>query len=104
MDDLRDYRFFASDMLHPSPLALEYIYTRFADAYLDSSSPSLLLRKDLEILRRKLFHRPFDETSPAHQMFLKQQMVKMEGLQATSPHLDFEVERAVVRKGLVEGE
>jgi len=37
-------------------------------------------------------------------MFLKQQMVKMEGLQATSPHLDFEVERAVVRKGLVEGE
>ena len=102
MDDLRDYRFFASDMLHPSPLALEYIYTRFADAYLDSSSPSLLLRKDLEALRRNLLHRPFDETSPAHQVFLKQQLMTMEGLQAAWPHLDFEAERAVVRKGLVE--
>jgi hypothetical protein len=102
MDDLRDYRFYASDMIHPSTLALEYIYSRFADAYLDFSPPSLLLRKDLEALRRNLQHRPFDETSPAHQLFLKQQLMKMEGLQASWPHLDFEAERAMVRNGLVE--
>jgi hypothetical protein len=89
-------------MLHPSPLALEYIYSRFADAYLDLSPPALLLRKDLETLRRNLQHRPFDETSRAHQLFLKELLLKMEGLQATWPHLDFEAERAVVRKGLVE--
>ncbi|GAB5035518.1 gscfa family protein [Nannochloropsis oceanica] len=102
MDDLRDYRFYAPDMIHPSPVALEYIYSRFADAYLDFSPPSFLLRKDLETLRRNLQHRPLDRTSPAHQLFLKQQLIKMEGLQASWPHLDFEAERAVVRKGLVE--
>jgi hypothetical protein len=35
MDELRDYRFYADDMVHPSPLAVEYIWERFSTAFFD---------------------------------------------------------------------
>jgi hypothetical protein len=35
MDELRDYRFYADDMVHPTPLAVEYIWERFCDAFFD---------------------------------------------------------------------
>ena len=62
-DDLRDYRFYADDMVHPSPQAIDYIYDRFAETYFDTATRQLALEAR-KITRRKQ-HRPTDTTDPA---------------------------------------
>lgn len=56
MDDLRDYRFYASDMTHPSDVAIDYIYECFADTYLTPDTLTLALTRRKEIKRAR--HRP----------------------------------------------
>ncbi len=55
-DDLRDYRFYASDMVHPSAEAVEYIWEKFQDRYLSPASRALL--KEGEKVTKRLNHRP----------------------------------------------
>lgn len=55
-DDLRDYRFYASDLVHPSEEAVEYIWEIFKDTYLDSKGLQRL--KEGEAIRKGLEHRP----------------------------------------------
>ena len=50
-DDLRDYRFYASDLKHPSSQAIEYIYEKFADAYFSSDTKEIAKRRHAEWLR-----------------------------------------------------
>jgi len=56
MDDLRDYRFYAEDMIHPSPMAVEYIYEHFAEAYLSYETRQMV--KEGQKLTQALNHRP----------------------------------------------
>jgi hypothetical protein len=56
MDELRDYRFYASDMLHPSELAIDYIWKKFYQTYLDKSSIQTM--NELEQFNADLAHRP----------------------------------------------
>lgn len=78
MDDLRDYRFYTDDMLHPSSLAVDYIWESFAASYLTDQSKNLL--KDLAEIRRALNHKPFNPENDAYRTFLKQTMEKAERL------------------------
>lgn len=55
-DDLRDYRFYSSDLLHPSSAGIDYIWEKFKETYLDESGLSLL--KELEKKKRAQNHRP----------------------------------------------
>lgn len=55
-DDLRDYRFYSSDMVHPSPEAVEYIWEKFQDKYLSKESRALLAEG--EKVTKRLNHRP----------------------------------------------
>lgn len=55
-DDLRDYRFYSSDMVHPSPEAVDYIWEKFQDRYLSKSSRELLAKG--EKITKRLNHRP----------------------------------------------
>ena len=55
-DDLRDYRFYASDLVHPSEEAVEYIWEKFCDRYLSAESRQLL--SEAARLRRALLHKP----------------------------------------------
>ena len=55
-DDLRDYRFYGSDLVHPSDSAIEYIWEKFRDTYVDPEGIRLL--KEGEKLTRRLAHRP----------------------------------------------
>ncbi len=68
MDELRDYRFYATDMLHPSEQAVDYIWQRFAETYF--SGETLELRKELEQLRNDLNHRPLHPDTVEYQQFL----------------------------------
>lgn len=56
MDDLRDYRFYASDMVHPSDMAVEYIWQAFQATYLDDRSALAVAR--CERIHKRLQHRP----------------------------------------------
>ena len=67
MDDLRDYRFYASDMIHPSEVAVEYIYKRFAQSTMTLDTFKLAL--DCEKLTRRLNHRFMTDNAEAIAQF-----------------------------------
>ena len=69
LDELRDYRFFEKDRVHPNEEARDYVWEKFSDALLNQRS--LLLNKDLDKLFLSINHRAFREESEAHQSFLK---------------------------------
>lgn len=86
-DDLRDYRFFESDMVHPSPVAVEYIWEKFRQTYLDAGGDALIAAG--EALRRRLEHRPLHPGSPEAEAFGREtERVKSE-LLASHPALRF---------------
>ncbi|MDE7180203.1 MAG: GSCFA domain-containing protein [Muribaculaceae bacterium] len=66
-DDLRDYRFYANDLVHPSEQAVEYIWEKFCGTFLDSEGLERL-RKG-EMLTRRLEHRPIIPDTPAAREF-----------------------------------
>jgi hypothetical protein len=70
MDDLRDYRFYRDDLIHPTEMAEKYIWKKFSDAYLDTESSAFV--KEWEKLRRAIQHKPFRQQSEQHQKFLKE--------------------------------
>jgi hypothetical protein len=67
MDELRDYRFYASDMLHPSDVAVDYIWTKFSESVF--SEETLQLMKKLEQLAADRAHRPLHPLSPEYALF-----------------------------------
>ncbi len=67
MDELRDYRYYASDMLHPSEVAVDYIWKRFSETYF--SAETLLIKKELEQLAADLSHRPLHPDSEEFTLF-----------------------------------
>lgn len=90
MDELRDYRFYADDMMHPSALAIQYIWECFSNTYFTSSTLSFL--KEWEKIRRGLAHRPFNPETEAYQTFLSQILLKIEELKEKLPYLDVQKE------------
>lgn len=61
MDELRDYRFYASDMLHPSEVAVDYIWSRFSETYFDDATT--VMKAELDQLASDLSHRPLHPES-----------------------------------------
>jgi len=70
MDDLRDYRFYKSDMIHPNDEAENYIWTKFSETYFDDITQDLL--KEWTKIKAAVNHKPFNPDSANHQKFLKQ--------------------------------
>ncbi len=98
MDDLRDYRFYAEDMAHPSEQAVEYIWSYFKSAALAAESLALLPKIDQ--IRAAAQHRAFDVSSVQHQAFLRKQLEKIERLEREYDFLDFREERLFFENGL----
>ena len=69
MDDLRDYRFYAEDLLHPNSLAIDYIWEKFGDTYFSSETKQLI--KEWENIRQALNHRPFNPDSQEYKRFIE---------------------------------
>lgn len=68
LDELRDYRFYQADMLHPSPQAIEYIWERLAELYLSERARQFV--KDWKPVKEALHHRPFHPDSDDYRQFL----------------------------------
>ncbi len=87
IDQLRDYRYYDSDMIHPSKEAIQYIWETFADTYFDTETREVL--KQWSKLNSAINHKPFQPQSDSHQKFLKSTLEKMEKL---NEKLDLSVE------------
>ncbi|MCW5520011.1 GSCFA domain-containing protein [Aureitalea sp. L0-47] len=87
MDELRDYRFYSEDMLHPNQTAIEVIWDRFSKVWIHSSTE--VIRKEIAKIQSGLSHRPFHPESPSHKAFEEQLQQKIEQLQARYPHIRF---------------
>ncbi|MFK5879223.1 MAG: GSCFA domain-containing protein [Flavobacteriaceae bacterium] len=80
MDDLRDYRFYKSDMIHPNKTAIEYIWQQFKNTWISDNSFELM--DEIDTIQKGLTHRPFNEVSEQHQLFLENLQLKIETLKS----------------------
>ena len=90
MDELRDYRFYAEDMLHPSNVTLEYLWKRFSEVFF--SPETELINIDVSSIYKDLSHKPYHPEAEDYQRFLKQIVLKIERLTRKYPYLDFKNE------------
>jgi hypothetical protein len=82
-DELRDYRFYAPDMLHPSQQAVDYIWERLVDAYFSPEAKAFL--EEWRPLKQALGHKPFDPDSEAYKALMDKTMLKLEELREKYP-------------------
>ncbi|MFZ4059518.1 MAG: GSCFA domain-containing protein, partial [Ferruginibacter sp.] len=87
IDDLRDYRFYAEDMVHPNYTATNYVWSKFVPACIDE--PSQTLMKAINIINAAKAHRPFHPQSEQHKIFLQKNLEKVQELQIAYPYIDF---------------
>ena len=87
MDELRDYRYYASDLIHPSALAVDIIWQRFVQAYFEDSA--VLKIKHMRALNKAKSHVPFDIESEEYAQFKQKQVEKIRSLAKTYPEVDF---------------
>ena len=87
MDELRDYRFYAEDMLHPSQTAIDYIWKRFSENYI--SEENFATMEEVSSIQKGLAHRPFNPNTASHQKFLNTLKNKIVKLQEKFPHFKF---------------
>ena len=83
-DELRDYRFYKEDMLHPSDQAVTYIWERFTDSYLSDEAKQFL--KEWASLKAVLNHKPFNPESEEYQALIDKTMLKVGELQKKYPN------------------
>jgi hypothetical protein len=87
MDELRDYRFYSDDMLHPSRIAIEYIWKLFSYNWI--SHESLDLNVKIGKIQKALAHRSREENSTRHKKFLTKLQAKIEEIQEKHPEITF---------------
>lgn len=85
MDDLRDYRFYASDMVHPSDVAVEYMWQSFQGAYMDDRAVQAVAR--CERVARRLGHRPMSNSREAVERFRTDTVTVVRNLVAEYPYV-----------------
>ena len=87
MDELRDYRFYKEDMIHPNLLAINYIWEKFYENWL--SDEALELKKEVIKIQKSLYHKPFNPNADGHREFLVSLQEKIELLKRKYPHISF---------------
>lgn len=79
MDELRDYRFYAEDMLHPSAVAIDYIWSKFKESTIAESDFPVM--EQVDSIQKSLSHKPFNPNSESHLKFESKLKQKMTNLQ-----------------------
>ena len=97
IDDLRDYRFFAEDMVHPNHQATAYVWEKFQQTCIEEADFALI--KEMHQLDLAKKHKPFNPESSQHKLFLKKCAEKAQGLMQTHPYLDLEQELTFFSQG-----
>ena len=87
MDELRDYRFYAEDLLHPNSVAIDYIWKRFAVSLV--SEDAFFTMNEVEAIQRDLSHRPFNTSSESYKKFQIQLETKINNIKSKFPFMNF---------------
>jgi hypothetical protein len=87
MDELRDYRFYAEDMLHPSQTAIDYIWMRFSENQINEKEFETM--QYVSEIQKALSHRPFNPNSESHLKFQDNLKQKMNAIVAKYPKMKF---------------
>ncbi len=95
IDELRDYRFYDKDLIHPNDLAEEYIWDKFVSTYMNHQTKELLTKWSK--VQRSLNHKPFHADSNAHRVFLEKTLADLKKL---SKHMDLKTEITRLEKQL----
>lgn len=88
MDELRDYRFYANDMIHPGDVAVDYIRRKFTETYIDPASQEIM--NEIKKLVQAKNHKTFFPETPAHKKFLKKNMQKISEMKKKFPFLNLQ--------------
>jgi hypothetical protein len=87
MDELRDYRFYAEDMLHPSQVAIDYIWKRFMASQMEEAIYPIM--EEVTTIQKGLAHRSFNPSTSNHQQFLNKLNEKISKLKGLFPNMEF---------------
>lgn len=96
MDDLRDYRFYKADLIHPNEQAQAYIWEHLIQRHMQDETQELLGR--IASIQKDLNHKAFNPQSMEHQAFLRKLQQKIETL---APRIDWEDELEEIRHKLI---
>ena len=88
MDELRDYRFYGRDMVHPNEVAIDFIWERFKEVWVSDSVYAVM--KEVELIQKGLQHRPFNLESAQHKRFLQDLQQKIRELRQKYPSMEFD--------------
>lgn len=87
IDELRDYRFYAEDLVHPNYQATQYVWEKFTAACMNEETRQLM--KEIAEINLAFQHKPFNPQTSQHRKFLASYYAKTQALQEQYPYLDF---------------
>jgi GSCFA family protein len=87
MDELRDYRFYAEDMIHPNITTINYIWEKFQQVWL--AEETSITMDEVDTIQKGLLHKPFNPNSNSHRLFLQNLEEKKAPLQKQFAHITF---------------
>ncbi|MBK7885613.1 MAG: GSCFA domain-containing protein [Chitinophagaceae bacterium] len=90
IDDLRDYRFFAEDMVHPNYSATNYVWDKFISCCIDDETK--IIMQDINLINAAMHHKSFNPASAQHKKFLQVHVEKVQKLRNKLPYIDFDKE------------
>jgi hypothetical protein len=96
IDDLRDYRFFKEDLVHPNDQAIKYVWEKFSNSCLSENSQQII--KKLDPIINALNHRPLFPQAEEHVQFREKILMQTLKLQEEYPYLNFSKEIALLSK------
>lgn len=94
LDELRDYRFYATDLIHPSNVGIDYVWNKLIEA--SFSEQTLNLKKQVQYIINSCQHRPMFPESKTYTLFKKSLLEKIEILEKQYPFLNFEREKMLI--------
>lgn len=83
LDDLRDYRFYKEDMIHPNEQAVDYIWSKFTETYFEKDTISMM--KEVNGIHQSRQHRPLYPETREHELFLKDLEKKIDDIKRRYP-------------------
>ena len=99
LDELRDYRFYADDMLHMSGFTVDYIWERFLYSFI---SPEVLgLMNQIGRVKKGVAHRPFDPQSEEYHRLVKKMLAEIAMISRSYPMIDFSEEKRKLNEVIV---
>lgn len=98
MDDLRDYRYYADDMLHPSKVAVDYVWEKFKGSLIESKAIALI--GGIEQIISAVNHKPFNPNTPEHRTFVVNILNQINQIKRSIPAANFTTEENFLSKFL----